>query len=249
MGTEGNFVVGQASKLVVKAGTADEASVRGLNSLTLPLGWSATTLDIAEFGVPIDVKVTTGLAYDNVTCAGNFTIKDPTQALLRQYAMNSTQIKDMRFYLDNCTFAALDLVSNPGGYYQVGTMSAPQGEKAGVYSFSLEIAPSGQSTLFENHNGGTDLSFTADSGSGATCTDANSGFVDAGFKVDQVAYIDHLDGLDPLMVKIETVTAGQLTFYQNMGDDQSITTVSGIDVTKISSGEPMVFDTDAAACY
>ena len=67
---EGNFVVGQASKLVVKAGTADEASVRGLNSLTLPLGWSATTLDIAEFGVPIDIKVTTGLAYDNVTCSG-----------------------------------------------------------------------------------------------------------------------------------------------------------------------------------
>lgn len=249
MGTEGNFVVGQASKLVVKAGKSDEASVRGLNTLTLPLGWTATTLDVAEFGVPIDIKLATGLAYDNVTCSGNFTIKDPTQALLRQYALNSVQITDMRFYLDNCTFAGLDLCSNPGGYYQVGTMSAPQAEKAGVYSFSLEIAPSGQSTLFENHNGGTDLSFTADSGSGATCTDSNSGFVTAGFAIDQVCYIDYLDGLDPLCVKIETVTAGQLTFYQNVGDDQDITTAAGISTTKISSGEPMVFDDTASACY
>lgn len=249
MSTAGNFVVGQASKLVLKAGKAEEASVRGLNSLTLPLGWSATTLDIAEFGVPIDIKVTTGLAYDNVTCSGNFTIKDATQALLRQYAMNSTQIQDMRFYLDNCTFAALDLVSNSGGYYQVGTMSSPQGEKAGVYSFSLEVAPSGQSTLFENHNGGTDLSFVADSGSGATCTDSNSGFVDAGFAVDQICYIDYLDGLDPLCVKIEAVSAGQLTFYQNVGDDQSITTAAGIATTKISSGEPMVFDSTSSACF
>lgn len=249
MGTEGNFVVGQASKLVLAAGKSGEASVRGLNSLTLPLGWTATTLDIAEFGVPIDIKVATGLAYDNVTCSGNFTIKDPTQALLRQYALNSTQIKDMRFYLDNCTFAALDLCSNPGGYYQVGTMSAPQGEKAGVYSFSLEIAPSGQSTLFENHNGGTTLTFTADSGSGATCTDSASGFVDAGFEIDQVCWIDHHDSLDPLCVKIESVTAGQLTFYQNVGDDQAITSAAGVADTKISSGEPMVFDESAAACY
>lgn len=247
--SEGNFVVGQASKLVISAGKSDEASVRGLNSLTLPLGWTATTLDVAEFGVPIDIKVTTGLAYDNVTCSGNFTIKDPTQALLRQYALNSTKLQDMRFYLDNCTFAALDLVSNSGGYYQVGTMSAPQGEKAGVYSFSLEVAPSGQSTLFENHNGGTTLTFTADSGSGATCTDSASGFVTAGFAVDQICYIDHHDSLDPLIVKIEAVSAGQLTFYQNVGDDQDITSSAGVAATKISSGAPMVFDTDSSACY
>ncbi len=245
----GNFVVGQASKLVLMAGKSGEESVRGLNSLTLPLGWSATTLDIAEFGVPIDIKVTTGLAYDNVTCAGNFTIKDPTQALLRQYAMNSVKITDMRFYLDNCTFAALDLVSNDGGYYQVGTMTAPQGEKAGVYSFSLEISPSGQSTLFENQIGGITLDFTADSGSGATCTDSDSGFVIAGFKVDQVCYIDYLDGLDPLIAKIESVSAGQLTFHQGVGDEADITTAVGVATTRISSGEPMVFDSTSSNCF
>ena len=248
MAGEGNFVVGQSSKLVLYAGMTDQVNVRGLNSLTLPLGWTTNFTTISEFGVPVDVQVASGLTYDTLSCSGNFTINDPTQALLRKWSMNATKITHMRFYLDNCTFAALDLVSNSGGYYQIGSVTAPSGEKSGVFSFSLDIAPAGASTLYENHISGTTLSFTADAGSGATVADSASGFVTAGFKVGQVCYIDYLDGLDPIYAKIKAVTAGLMTFEPSIGTADNITTAAGIATTKISSGEAMAFDATSTTC-
>lgn len=248
MANAGNFVVGQSSKLVIYAGMATEANVRGLNSLTLPLGWTTNFTTISEFGVPVDVQVASGLAYDTLSCSGNFTIKDPTQALLRQWSLNATQVTHMRFYLDECTYAALDLVSNSGGYYQIGSMTAPSGEKSGVYSFSLDIAPAGASTLYENHISGITLSFTADTGTGATVADSADGFVDAGFAVGQVCYIDYLDGLDPIYAQIKAVTTGLMTFEPSIGTADNITTAAGIATTKISSGEAMAFSATSAAC-
>lgn len=248
MSQQGNFVVAQASQLILHAAKADEASVRGLNSMTLPLGWSATTQTVSEFGVPIDVQYTSGLTYEPITCAGNFTTKDPTQAELRKASLNSTHITDMRFYLDNCAFAALDLISNAGGFYQIGSVGSPNAEKSGVYASSFEIAPAGQSTLFENTRGGITLSFAADTGTGATCTDSTSDFVNQGFKAGQIAYIDYMDGLDPLIVEIESVAAGQLTFAQGVGDEPLITIFVGIAATRITSGEPMAFDEDVSVC-
>lgn len=248
MAGEGNFVVGQSSKLVIYAGMSNEANVRGLNSLTLPLGWTTSFQTIQEFGVPVDIQVASGLTYDTLSCSGNFTIKDPTQALLRQWSLNATKIDHMRFYLDECTFAALDLVSNSGGYYQIGSMTAPSGEKSGVYSFSLDIAPAGASSLYENHISGTTLDFTADAGSGATVSDSASGFVTAGFAVGQVCYIDHLDGLDPIWAKIAAVTSSLLTFEAGVGTADNITTATGVAATKISSGAAMELTTSSAAC-
>ncbi len=248
MAGEGNFVVGQSSKLVIYAGKTEEAYVRGLNSLTLPLGWTTNFTTISEFGVPVDIQLASGLTYDTLSCAGNFTIKDPTQAILRQWSLNATQVTDMRFYLDECTFAALDLISNTGGYYQIGSMTAPSGEKSGVYSFSLDIAPAGASTLFENHLSGDTLSTTADGGSGATLADSGNGFVDAGFVAGQVCYLDHSDSLDPLMLEIASVTAGLLTFEAGVGDGDLVTTAAGVAATKVSSGEPMAFTAGSTVC-
>jgi hypothetical protein len=248
MAGEGNFVVGQSSKLVLYAGMSNEVNVRGLNSLTLPLGWTTTFTTISEFGVPVDIQVASGLTYDTLSCSGNFTIKDPTQALLRKWSLNATQITHMRFYLDACTYAALDLVSNAGGYYQIGSMTAPTGEKSGVFSFSLDVAPAGASTLYENHISGTTLTFTADAGSGATVADSGLGFVTAGFKVGQVCYIDHLGGADPIYAKIKAVTAGLMTFEPSLGTADDITSGAGVAATRISSGEAMAFDSTATAC-
>lgn len=248
MAQEGNFVVAQASKLMIYAGKSDEVLVRGLNSMTLPVGWTSSMTTISEFGVPVDIQVASGLTYDTVTCGGNFTLKDPTQAAFRKWALNATKVTDMRFYLDNCSYCALDLISNPGGYYQIGTMSAPTASKADAYSFTLDIAPAGQSSIFENHRGGTELTFTADTGTGATCTDSASLFIENGFKVGQVCYADYVDGMDPLALKISAVLAGQLTFAQTVGDEASVPDFNGISTTKISSGEAMAFDSTSVTC-
>jgi hypothetical protein len=248
MAQEGNFVVAQASKLMIHAGKSDEVLVRGLNSMTLPVGWSSTMTTISEFGVPVDIQVASGLTYDTVTCGGNFTLKDPTQAAFRKWALNATKVTDMRFYLDGCSFCALDLISNPGGYYQIGTMSAPTASKSDAYSFSVDIAPAGQSSIFENHRAGTSLTFAADTGTGATCTDADSLFVTNGFKVGQICYADHVDGLDPLILEISAVTASQLTFTQAVGNETSVPDFTGIATTKISSGEAMAFDSTSTTC-
>jgi len=248
MAQEGNFVVAQASKLMIYAGKSDEVLVRGLNSMTLPVGWTSSMTIISEFGVPVDIQVSSGLTYDTVSCGGNFTLKDPTQAAFRKWALNATKVTDMRFYLDNCSFCCLDLISNPGGYMQIGTMSAPTATKSEAYSFTLDIAPAGQSTIFENHRGGTDLTFVADTGTGATCTDSASLFIENGFTVGQVCYADYVGGLDPLVLKISAVVAGQLTFEQAVGDEASVPDFSGIATTKISSGEAMAFDTSATTC-
>jgi hypothetical protein len=241
----GNFVVGQTSKVVIYAGMATEATVKGLNSMNAPLGWEASTTTISEFGVPIDVQVASGLAYETVSCSGNFTLKDPTQALLRQWSMNATQIQHMRFYLDSCSFAALDLINNPDGYYQVAKVSSPSGEKNGVYSFSVDFTPAGPSTLFENHISGTTLSFTA--GATPTVTDSASGFLTAGFAVGQVAIVDHLDGANPMYLEILTVVAGTMTFA-NKGDAALVTTDVGVATTAIHSGAPMAFSSSSTVC-
>lgn len=236
-----NYVVGQSSKVVIHAGKATEAIVRGLNSLTPPIGWSSSFTSIAEFGVPVDIQVATGLQYETVSCSGNFTLKDPTQAYLRQCSLNATQITDLRFYLDANAFVALDLISNPSAYYQVGSIAPPAGEKSGVYSFSVDFAPAGPSTLFENYISCSGMAFTADAGTGPTVEDTADGFVEAGFAVGQVCYLDKFAALDPIMLKIKTVTAGVITFEPATGGSASITTISGGASCKLSSGEPMAF--------
>lgn len=241
----GNYVVGQTSKVVIFAGTANEAIIKGLNSMAPPMGWEAQFTTISEFGVPVDVSVASGLSYASVSCSGNFTVKDPTQALIRSWSLNATQIQHLRFYMDTCHFVALDLINNPDGYYQIGSVAAPSGEKSGVYSFSFDVSPAGPSTLFENHIAGTTLAFTA--GATPTVTDSGSGFVDAGFKVGQVAVVDRLGAADPLYLEISIVTAGSMTFAAK-GDAALVTTTAGEATTTIHSGAAMKFDSSLVTC-
>lgn len=240
----GNFVVGQTSKITVYSGMTNEAIIKGLNSMSVPMGWESQSTTISEFGVPVDIQVSSGLSYNTISCSGNFTLKDPTQALIRQWSLNATHIDHMRFYLDACSFVALDLINNADGYYQIGSCAAPQAEKSGVYSFSFDVNPAGPSTLFENHISGTTLTFTATT---RTVTDSANGFVAAGFKVGQVAIIDHNGVNNPLYVEIATVAAGSMTFAAATGDVASITNGAGTASTAIHSGAPMKFD-DTSSC-
>jgi hypothetical protein len=210
------------------------------------MGWESQSTTISEFGVPVDITVNSGLSYASVSCSGNFALKDPTQALIRQWSLNATKIDHLRFYLDSCSFVALDLINNPDGYYQIGSCAAPQGEKSGVYSFSFDVSPAGPSTLFENHIIGTTLSFTA--GASPTCTHSGNGFLTAGFAVGQVVIVDHNGAAAPLYLEISIATAGSLTFKAATGDVALVTAAASTATTAIHSGAPMKFDTTSVVC-
>jgi hypothetical protein len=249
--SSGNYVVGQTSKIVMYAGKTTpnaEVIIKGLNKMTLPLGWTADFTSIAEFGVPVDIQVASGLKYDSISVSGNFTVKDPTQAIIRRASLNATKITDMRFYLDACHFAALDLISNPDGYYQIGSCTPPSGEKSGVYSFGFDISPGGASTLFENHRVGLGCTITK-TGNIVSLT-VDSGWVAAGFKPGQILIIDHLTAsIDPLYLKINTVSDTVIACVDAVGDYATVpASTSSIAATAIHSGEAMVFDDSLVTC-
>jgi len=245
---DGTFVVGQSSKVVVHAGKSNEMEVGGLNSMNPPIGFTTNYTTVSEFGVAIDKQIASGLTYDSVTCGGNFLLKSPSMNYLRQQAINAGKLTDLRWYFDTCSYVALDLISDPTGFIQVGSIPAPSGEKAGVYSGSIEFAPAGVCTLYENHRAGITLAFVADTGSGASVTDSANLFVINGFEAGQVCYADHVNSLDPLKLEIATVTAGTVTFVQNSGDEQSVPDFAGIATTKLSSGIAMKIDETATVC-
>jgi len=250
MASDGIFVVGQTSSVKIHAAMANELIIGGLNSMNPPIGASSSTVTIEEFGVPIDKIIPTSITYDIVTCSGNFMLKSKSMEYLRQSQINSAKLTDLRWYFDLCSFVALELIHDPEGHIRVSSVPAPSGSKSSVYTGGVDFAPVGLCTLYDRHRSGSDLSFTAQAG-GAIVTDASSLFVVNDFEVGQVAYIDYLDGSDPLMVEISAVAPGQLTFAEDVGDEASITTALGVDGAKptmISAGAPIVFDTSSANC-
>lgn len=240
MALNGSFVVTQAAKVVAKAGKTDQMLVKGLQSIAIPIGATASSITLSTIGTRIGVKVATGLEYENITTNYYFAKGDPSQQYLMKCSREGTQIQDMRFYIDATDFAALDLINDPGGYLGVGTFSSPSGQKNEVLSGSCEFVPSGSFIFFDRHRGGTTLSFTAGgAGVSAQVTDSGSGFVTAGFKVGDTVIIDHLEGLDPLYAKVKTVVAGTMTFEDAIGNEATIPTATGIATTMIHGAEPI----------
>lgn len=241
MAFSGSFVVAQNAKLVVNAGKATEMTLRGLQTLGIPIGASASTVTVSEMGRRVDLVLASGLTYESVSTDYNFVIGDPSQTYMMEASRNATQITDARFYIDSTHFGALDLISDTGGYLQVGSMTSPTASKNEVFSGSVEFMPAGSFILFPNHVVGTTLGFVAGviGVSNAKITDSASGFVTEGFVAGQTVYIDHADGLDPLCCKIETVIAGEIELVEGVGDADSLTTSAGIATSAIHGGDPV----------
>jgi len=122
--SSGNFVVGQTSKIVMYAGKTTpnaEVIVKGLNKMTLPLGWTADFTSIAEFGVPVDIQVASGLKYDSISVSGNFTVKDPTQAIVRKAIQNILKrYNDLESSLSKTDVDKKEFVKNSKEYSSIG---------------------------------------------------------------------------------------------------------------------------------
>lgn len=245
MAIVGGFVVAQASKITIHSGTSDQAVVKGLQGMALPIGATASTISISTIGQRIGIKVATGLEYDPVSTTYYFAKGDPTQQYLMKCSREGTQIQDMWFWIDGDDFAALDKINDPGGYMMVGTFGAPTAQKNEVYTGSVELVIAGSHIFFDRHIGGTTLSFTAGGpGVDAQVTDSGNGFVTAGFETGDTVILTNVDGMDPLYAKVATVSAGAMTFEDGVGDEALIPTFTGISTTKIHGAEPVeVIDT------
>jgi hypothetical protein len=130
-------------------------------------------------------------------------------------------------------------------------MTSPTAAKNEVFSGSVDFLPGGSFILFPNHTAGTRLSFTANDGTDAAfIEDSSSKFVENGFKTGQTIYLDHVNSLDPLCCKIDTVTDGKITLVEGVGDEANVPTFTGVEATAIHSGDPVeVSGYSSEDCY
>ena len=242
MALEGSYKVASNAAVVAYAGKSNEMLIRGLQSISLPIGFTMSTVTVSSMGERIDQILPTGGSYEEISVNYNFVVGDPSQVYLMNASLNNTEIQDMRFMVDYnllCgDFATVDLISDAGASYRVGTFSSPTGTKNDLITGTVSFLPAGASTLFTAHASGTDLEFAA--GAGATITTVSLDFVDLGFKADQTIILDHVDSLDPLHCKIASVTTTVITLVDNVGDETTVPTFTGIATTAIHGGDPMV---------
>lgn len=251
MALAGQYKVASNAAVVAHAGKADEMIIRGLQSISLPIGFVMSTVEVSAMGERINQILPTGGTYEEISVDYNFVIGDPSQVYLAQASLNNTAIQDMRFMVDYnmlCgDFVTVDLVSDSGASYRVGTFSSPSGSKNDLFSGTVSFLPAGASTLFIAHASGTDLDFAT--GTGATITTTGLDFVDLGFEAGMTIILDHVDGLDPLHCKIDTVTTTVITLVDGEGDEASVPAFTGIATTAIHAGTPMVVSgQDALSC-
>jgi hypothetical protein len=251
MALSGSYKVASNAAVRAYAGKANEMLIRGLQSISLPVGFTMSTLTVSSMGERIDQVLPAGGSYEEISVNYNFVIGDPSQTYLMQASLNNTEIQDMRFYVDDnqlCgDFAAPDLISDAGASYRVGTFSSPTGSKNELFTGTVSFLPAGASTLFIAHANGTDLDFAA--GTGATITSTTQDFEALGFEAGQTIIFDHVESLDPLWCKILTVGTNLITLVDGTGDEADVTTFTGIATTSIHAGTPMtVAGASALSC-
>lgn len=244
MALSGSYKVASNAAVRVHCGKSTEMLLRGLQATALPIGFTMSTVTVSSMGERIDQVLPTGGSYEEISVNYNFVIGDPSQTYLVQAALNNTEIQDMRFYVDDnplCgDFATVDLISDAGASYRVGTFSSPTGSKNELFTGSVSFLPAGPSTLFIAHANGTDLEFTAGTaGAVATITSSTQDFTALGFEADMTIILDHVNSLDPLFCQIDTVAAHTITLVDAVGDEGSVPLFSGIATTAIHAGTSM----------
>ena len=244
MALTGSYKVASNASIRAYCGKSNEMLLRGLQSTALPIGFTMNTTTVSSMGERIDQVLPTGGSYEEISVNYNFVIGDPSQLYLMQAALNNTEIQDMRFYVDDnllCgDFATVDLISDAGASYRVGTFSSPQGSKNELFTGTVSFLPAGASTLFTAHANGVDLEFTV--GDGATIASTTQDFEALGFVAGQTIILDHVNSLDPLVCKIASVAPNLVTLTNAVGDEAAVPTVTGVITTAIHAGTPMVVD-------
>lgn len=250
MALDGQFTVAQASRITINSGRSTQLTVKGLQGMSLPLGATASTISLSTIGTRIATKMATGLEYENISSSYYFAKNDATQLYLMDASRNGTLLQDIWFWLDGDDFVALDKVNDPSGGIMVGTFSSPTAQKNEVFTGTCEFVVSGSHVFFTKHAKASSAVFSTTAGGAgvsatATSTDspANTyGFVDElGFAVDDIVIIHGLTGnlTTVYYAKIESVTNTTMTFYDGIGDEASIPTISAASTIQIHGAVPI----------
>lgn len=244
-----NFLIANTSSVVINAGMTTQMAIRGLTGMPIPKGYEGSTITVTEMGRAIDLLARSSISYSAVDIPANFLPGDPSQTFLETAGKNDTPITTMRFYLkENCDFAALDLVNDPGGSYSVGSFSAPTANKGELYTNSIQILPGGSSVLFIAHTtigGGTNITFAAEDTTGATATLSTGTWADFGFEAGDVVIADYVNSLDPFYLEVDTIVDAVMTFSKDTGGSASVPTGAGVAATRLHGATPIeVSDAD-----
>lgn len=211
-----DYQTGVDQGIMLKANSADESFIKGLNKLTLP-GVMRNTTSAQEFRTDFDVEFTTSGKWDQVKYAGNLVTGDTKgQDQLKQYLINNEKFSDARLYINMDDFIACDLAKDPNACFQVINHTPGETDKNGIIPVSGAWTVGGRLAWFLAHqiDGATPtMAFVAAVTPGttsATITDSGSGFVTAGFKAGQTLIVEGSTSNDG-QYTILSVVAGTIT--------------------------------------
>lgn len=226
-----SYQLGVDTAIVLKYGDADQAVIKGLNSLGLP-ELMREVIKISEFRTDFAVEFTGEGSHGRITYSGNMVLGDTNgQDQLKDYIRNNTKFNDARLYLDLVNFMAPDLANDPDNAgFQVSKHAPGQAQKNGTYPFSGEMVVNGLYCYYSAHlvDGATPtMAFTAD-----TVTDSDSGFVTAGFLAGQTLIVEGSTSNDGSYL-IESVAAGVLSLANSPG----LTLEPAIENTALHGGK------------
>jgi hypothetical protein len=234
-----NRKLGVNAAIVLKYGTADQATIKGLNQLTLP-SLTRSKIRSEEFGVDFAVNDAGGGEHGDISYGGNMVIGDTKgQDQLKQYLINNTKFTDARVYIDTVTgdFLAADTAKDTEAGFQVISHTPGQVTKNGTYPFTGAWAVCGLYAVFDIHKVDGDtptMAFVAATTPGTTSptiTDSGNGFVTAGFKAGDTLIVEGSTSNDGIY-SILTVAAGVLT----LAVSDSLTSEAAIEGTTLHGG-------------
>lgn len=202
-----NYQLSVNAALVLGYGTPRQCVVKGLNKMKPP-GLSRDVTSVSEFRRDFDIEFTTTGKISRITCSGNMVVTDDDgQERIKEYLKNNDMVQDARLYLDYDDFIAVDLANDPVAAWQVSKFEPGDADKNGVFSLSVELVPAGLYATFKKHLTGDGIAFVA---TGNKITDADAGFVTAGFAAGQTLIVEG-SASNKGQFLIKAVAAGELT--------------------------------------
>lgn len=202
-----NFQLAVDAALVLKAGSVNQAVVKGLNKIGLP-SLTRDVITASEFRRTWDIEFTTTGKLGRITYSGNMLVGDTTgQDLLKQYLKDNVKFNDARVYIDYDDFLAPDLANDPNSVWQVSKHAPGESDKNGIFSLSGEMTCGGLFAMFVRHLAGDGLAFVA---AGNKITDTDAGFLTAGFAAGQTLIVEGSTSNNGQYL-IKAVAAGELT--------------------------------------
>ena len=202
-----NFQLAVDAALVLKAGSANQAVVKGLNKIGLP-GLTRDVITASEFRRDFDIEFTTTGKLGRITYSGNMLTGDTAgQDVLKQYLKDNEKFNDARVYIDYDNFMAPDLANDRNAVWQVSKHAPGESDKNGIFSLSGEMTCGGLFAMFVKHLTAATFAFVA---AGNKITDTGNGFVAAGFKAGQTLIVEGTVSNDGQYL-ITAVAEGELT--------------------------------------